>query len=239
MFVDGQGLIYEGREIDDAHKREFALPQNVCRQYGFLEDSRADLMEVIQRVKPTVLIGTTARSGIFTKQVVGEMARHVARPIILPLSNPTSKVECTPDEAIRWTEGCAIVATGTQFDPVEYEGSRRIIGQANNVYIFPGVGLGCILAGLRVVEDDVFVVAARKLATQVTQQRIDAGALYPHQSELRSVSAQVATAVLQHLRRKAGEDSTTSWVDCYDSVCKAMWYPDYATTLPMSAEVGV
>jgi malic enzyme len=183
-------------------------------------------LEVVAKVKPTVLIGTTAQPGIFTQDLLREMAKHVERPIVLPLSNPTSKVECTPDEAIRWTGGRAIVATGTAFDPVDYNGQRQVIGQANNVFIFPGVGLGCILSKAHVVEDDVFLVAAQRLATLVSQQRLETGAIYPDQSELRTVSACVAEAVVREVRRnQADRETGNDWIA--ELVSNAMWYPTY------------
>jgi malic enzyme len=183
-------------------------------------------LEVVAKVKPTVLIGTTAQAGIFTENLLREMAKHVERPIVLPLSNPTSKVECTPEEAIRWTDGRAIVATGTAFEPVDYQGRRHVIGQANNVFIFPGVGLGCILSKARVIEDEVFLVAAHRLATVVSQQRLETDAIYPGQSELRTVSACVAEAVVREVRskqadREAGNDGIA------ELVSTAMWYPTY------------
>jgi malic enzyme len=226
VFVDSQGLLYEGRTITDAHKRALALSHDILARYGFTAQGEHGLLEVVAKVKPTVLIGTTAQPGMFTQDLLREMAKHVERPIVLPLSNPTSKVECTPDEAIRWTGGRAIVATGTAFDPVDYNGQRHVIGQANNVFIFPGVGLGCILSKAHVVDDDVFLVAAQRLATLVSQQRLETGAIYPDQSELRTVSACVAEAVVREVRRnkadrEAGNDGIAKLVS------NAMWYPTY------------
>ena len=122
VFVDSHGLLYEGRTIADVHKRPFALPTETLARYGFTNHGEHGLLEVVGAVKPTVLIGTTAQPGIFSEDVLREMSRHVERPIIFALSNPTSKVECTPEEAIRWTDGRAIVATGTAFEPVRYGG---------------------------------------------------------------------------------------------------------------------
>jgi malic enzyme len=173
-----------------------------------------------------VLIGTTAQPGIFAEDVLREMAKHVEHPIIFALSNPTSKIECTPAEAIHWTEGRAIVATGTGFEPVAYKGKLHIIGQANNVFVFPGVGLGCILSQAHVIPDDVFLAAAHQLASLVTQDRLNAGAIYPDQGELRSVSAHIAEAVIRNTNRNAAtsaiEDGAIS-----ASVSASMWYPDY------------
>jgi malic enzyme len=228
VFVDSQGLVHEGRTIADAHKRPFALPAEALARYGFKTDGEHGLLEVVARVKPTVLIGTTARPGMFSEGVVREMARHVERPIILPLSNPTSKTECTPEEAIRWTGGRAIVATGTAFGPVLYNDKRHVIGQANNVFIFPGVGLGCILARAPVVNDSVFLVAARRLASLVAKERLDTGAIYPDQSELRLVAARIAEAVVREVSRH-GPVPPLSDEATAEFVSRAMWYPDYAT----------
>jgi malic enzyme len=226
VFVDSHGLLHEGRTISDAHKRPFALSTQALAQYGFSNDAQHGLLEVVAKVKPTVLIGTSAQPGMFTEEMLREMARNVERPIILPLSNPTSKVECTPEEAIRWTDGRAIVATGTAFEPVHYRGQVHTIGQANNVFVFPGVGLGCILSQVRVVDDDVFLVAAKRLAGLVSQHRLDMGAIYPDQSELRAVSAAVAEAVVREInRRRADRDSDDGIADL---VQRAMWYPAYA-----------
>jgi malic enzyme len=226
VFVDSQGLLYEGRNITDEHKLALALPNDLTAQYGFKAQGQHGLFDVIAKVKPTVLIGTTAQPGMFTEDLLSEMAKHVERPIILPLSNPTSKVECTPMEAISWTEGRAIVATGTAFEPVHYGGHRHVIGQANNVFVFPGVGLGCILSQAHVIEDDIFLVAAQRLATLVSKERLEVGAIYPDQSELRAVSASIAEEVVRHVDRQ--QRNRESGVDgIAELVNNAMWYPAY------------
>jgi len=154
------------------------------------------------------------------------MSKHVERPIIFALSNPTSKAECTAEEAIRWTDGRAIVATGSAFEPVSYRGELRVIGQANNVYVSPGVGLGAILGRARAIHDDVFLVAARRLASMVTQARLDSGAIYPDQSELRRVAAAIAGAVVGELNRRSFAPAHSESV-IEQQVGAAMWYPDY------------
>ena len=204
VFVDTHGLLYQGSQITDPHKRPFALDDAAMAQYGFCKGESYDLLEVVRHVGPTVLIGTTAQPGTFTEQIVRKMSQHVERPVILPLSNPTSKVECTPAEAVRWSQGRAIVATGTAFDPVRYEGKTHVIGQANNVFVFPGMGLGCILSSADDVTDSLFLAAAHQLADCVGQDRLDAGAIYPDQQELRSIAAQVATAVIGEVQRQQG-----------------------------------
>ncbi len=227
VFVDTRGLMHQGSQIADPHKRPFALNEAAMAIYGFRGDTTYDLSEVIRRVRPTVLIGTTAQPGTFTEPSVRAMAQHAQRPIILPLSNPTSKVECTPAQAIRWTEGRAIVATGTAFDPVRYEGKTSVIGQANNVFIFPGMGLGCILSGVREVSDSLFLVAARRLADCVGQDRLDVGAIYPDQKELRTVAARVAAAVIAEIGRQQGGRHVDSQAAIEAMVRQAMWFPEY------------
>ena len=225
VFVDSEGLLYGRRRITDPQKVPFALDDEALARYGFATDGPHDLLEVVRRVRPTVLVGTTAQPGTFSEVVIREMARHVDRPVILPLSNPTSKVECTPAEAIRWTEGRALVATGTAFDPVLYDGQTHVIGQANNVFIFPGVGLGCILSGVAKVTDELFLAAAHSLAACVGQDRLDLGAIYPDQTELRNVAARIATAVIGHVQRE-GKQAELADRNA-QRVQDAMWYPEY------------
>jgi malic enzyme len=226
IFVDSHGLLQQGSQIADPHKRPFALDDAAMALYGFSKDGVYDLLEVVRHVRPTVLIGTTAQPGTFTEQIVREMAQHAERPIILPLSNPTSKVECAPAEAIRWSQGRAIVATGTAFDPVRHEGKTHVIGQANNVFVFPGMGLGCILSGVQEVTDSLFLAAAHRLADCVGQDRLDVGAIYPDQKELRNVAAHVATAVIGQLRRQHhGQPAGREPVE--QMVREAMWFPEY------------
>jgi malic enzyme len=177
-------------------------------------------------VKPTVLIGTTGNPGVFSEVVIREMARYVDQPIILPLSNPTSRVECSPYEALKWTEGRAIVATGSPFAPVEFGGSTRHIGQANNVYIFPGIGLGAILSETHEVSDSMFLVAAEALASCVTDDDLAVGRIYPDQSHLRRVARAIAAAVIREARqlnlgRLIPDQAIDSILDQF------VWYPEY------------
>ena len=140
VFFDRQGLIYKDRLIKDPHKIEFAMDHETMNKYGFNEGGTIDLEEIVRQVKPTVLIGTTATPGLFSESIIKEMAKHVDLPIIMPYSNPTSKTECTPEEVLGWTNGKALVATGSPFPPVKYNGQTYVIGQGNNVFVFPGIG---------------------------------------------------------------------------------------------------
>ncbi len=226
VFLDTRGLLYEGRMIKDEHKKEFALNATGRARYGFEGEESFDLLEVVSKVKPTILLGATTKPGTFTEKIIREMAKHVDRPLIFPLSNPTSKAECIPEEAIQWTDGRALVATGSPFPPVTYKGKTYIPGQANNVFIFPGVGLGCILSETPEVTDSMFLVAARTLAQRVAQERLDSGSLYPDQGELRDVSRAIACAVIRDARRQnLGRSIPDEAIE--ETVANAMWYPEY------------
>jgi malic enzyme len=226
LLFDSKGLLREGLAFSDPHKQALAVSKETLASYGLAPDANPTPTEVIRCVRPTVLVGATATPGTFRQDMVEEMARHVERPVILPLSNPNSRAECSPSEAIAWTGGRALVATGSPFPDVHHAGVRHVIGQANNVFVFPGIGLGAILAEMREVPDEIFHVAAKTLAASVSEERLRSGALFPDQEDLREASARIAGAVVRHatehrLGRHVSEDAV-------DEVIRAsMWYPDY------------
>jgi len=230
LLFDSRGLLYEGRTIRDEHKKELAVPRDVLEHYGIKGDNPSP-EEVIAAVKPTVLIGATARPGTFRQAMIEEVAKHVERPIIMPLSNPNSKAECTPEQAITWTKGRAMVATGSPFPDVIHNGKRHVIGQANNAFVFPGVGLGALIAEVREIRTEMFAVAAQALADCVNQERLDLGALYPSQDDLRKGSAKIAAAVVRYasensLGRRIPDDQVEEVVEA------SMWYPEYVPIVP-------
>jgi malic enzyme len=230
LLFDSKGLLREGRDVDDPHKAELAVPGHVMAGYG-LEGQDPTPEEVIRAVRPTVLIGATASPGSFRREMLEEMARHVEQPLVMPLSNPTSRAECTPEQALAWTGGRALVATGSPFADVEHEGRRHVIGQANNVFVFPGVGLGVMLARMPVIPDEVFTIAARTLAECVDERRLESGALYPIQSDLRRVSGRIAAAVVRWAAREGlGEPVPEAHVDAL--VEASQWWPDYVPVDP-------
>jgi malate dehydrogenase (oxaloacetate-decarboxylating) len=160
------------------------------------------------------------------------MARHVERPVVLPFSNPNSRCEAKPADVIAWTDGRAIVATGSPFDPVEYEGRSIRIGQANNVYVFPGVGLGALVAEAAEVSDAMFTVAAQTLADHVTEEDLATGSLFPPLTRLREISGKIAEAVVRQARdEEVGPPIADA--DIPVAVAAAMWYPAYQ---PLSLE---
>jgi malic enzyme len=224
--VDIAGLLCEGCLGVDEHQHEFIYTEEEMKHYGFEPGHAYNLLQVIRKVKPTILIGTTAHPGVFNEELLRTMAKYVERPVIFPLSNPTSKAECTPAEAYRWSEGRALVATGSPFPPVKYRAKSFIPAQGNNVFTFPGIGLGAILSEATVITDSMFLTAAQTLADCVTPDRMEAGALYPDQSVLRDVSAKVAAAVVRDARRQNIGRMVPDY-EVESVVRDAMWYPEY------------
>ena len=212
--------------------------QSVCARHpdevaGWQRDpdlGGVGLAEVVARVHPTILIGTSTMSGAFTEDIVREMAAHVGRPVIMPMSNPTELSEADPADLIRWTEGKALVATGSPFDPVEYAGTKYVIGQANNALVFPGIGLGVIASRASRVTDGMLVAAAHAVAN-LTDPTQPGAALLPQVSTLRDTSVAVAVAVA----RAAAMDGVARLPvegDLPARVRELMWQPAYRPIIP-------
>ncbi len=214
-FIDSQGLVTAGRGRLAEHKRPYAR-----------DEAPADLMEALQRIQPQVLVGATGAPGTFSEEVVSRVAELNDMPVIMALSNPTSKAECTAEQAYRWSEGRALFASGSPFDPVVVDGRERRPGQGNNAYIFPGVGLGVVASQASRVTDGMFLAAAQSLADQVTLAMLEAGSLYPPLSNIREVSRVIAMAVAQiaFTDRTAGCSRPD---DLEQAVRDLMWLPSY------------
>lgn len=185
-LTDSKGLIVSSRKESLQH---FKKP------WAHEHEPVKGLLEVVKAIKPTVLIGTSGVGKTFTKEVIEAMASFNEKPLILALSNPTSQSECTAEEAYTWTKGKAIFASGSPFDPVEYEGKVFVPGQSNNAYIFPGLGLGLVISGAIRVHDDMLLAAAEALAGQIKEEYLAKGLIYPPLSNIRKISVQIAANV--------------------------------------------
>ncbi|KAA3459561.1 NADP-dependent malic enzyme-like [Gossypium australe] len=185
-LVDSKGLIVNSRKHSLQH---FKKP------WAHEHEPVSKLVDAVKAIKPTVLIGTSGVGKQFTREVVEAMASINEKPLIMALSNPTSQAECTAEEAYTWSEGRAIFASGSPFDPFEYDGKVFVPGQANNAYIFPGFGLGVIMSGAIRVHDDMLLAASEALAAQVTEEHFKKGLIYPPFSDIRKISANIAAKV--------------------------------------------
>jgi malic enzyme len=229
VTADTRGLVFAHRDPLDDDKREFALGHDELAAYGLGRlgpEDRLGLEGLVAAVEPTVLVGTSGVPGAFTETAVREMAAHVDRPVIFPLSNPTAKTEAIPADILAWTGGRALIATGSPFEPVTIDGRTHLIGQANNVFVFPGVGLGAIVAEVREITDEMFVLVARTLADLVSPERLAAGAIYPAVSDLREVSRQIASKVVRQCR-DCGVGRLYRDEEIGGAVDSAMWFPEY------------
>ena len=211
--------------LSDAQRELARDPAEVAGWQRDGETGGLTLAEVVARVHPTILIGTSTRAGAFSEQIVKEMASHVDRPVILPMSNPTELAEATAQDLIEWTGGRALVATGSPFEPVRFNGTTYVIGQANNALVFPGIGLGVIATQASRVTDGMLAAAAHAVA-QLTDTSAPGAPLLPPVEQLRSTSAAVAVAVAQ-----AAERDGVARIPPRDPQ-DLMWEPDYRPIVP-------
>jgi malate dehydrogenase (oxaloacetate-decarboxylating) len=224
--MDSQGIISDGRERIDDYKRELAWPEQMSSQLDLNEKARRQLPEVIRSYRPTTLIGVSGQGGAFDEESVRAMSDAGGTPVILPMSNPTDISEATPEDILRWTEGRALVATGSPFEDVAMRGGSRRIGQANNVFIFPGIGLGTIVSGASQITDSMIAAAATALADGLTSEELSDGCLMPDVSRLWEVCGDVAIAVAigaveDGVASKKSPDELQARIDEY------RWEPDY------------
>ncbi|MFF1918161.1 NAD-dependent malic enzyme [Streptomyces sp. NPDC058239] len=220
-LVDKQGLLVEGMPDLRDYQAPYARPASEVQGWA---DGRIDLPATVRHVRPTMLIGTSTSPGAFDREVVTAMAEHVDRPVIFPLSNPTEKIEAMPADLLAWTDGKVLTATGIPVDPVEYGGVRHVIGQANNALLYPGLGLGTVVAGAARLTAGMLLAAAEAVAGQV-DARAPGAPLLPPVANLRASSATVAVAVV----RAAVQDkvATRQPADLVQAVQDSMWQPVY------------
>ncbi len=224
--VDSRGLVTEARPELEDFKARYARRVAEVAAFACHDRAHITLEETITNVRPTILVGTSGTAGLFNEAVVRAMAAVNDRPIVFPLSNPTSKAECTAAQAIEWSDGRAIVATGSPFDPVTYRGRRCRIGQGNNAFIFPGVGLGLWVGGVARVTDAMFLAGAQALAALVQPSDLEQGAVYPELSRIRDCSHAVACAVLR-CAVEEGHAAPAILDGLEATVRRAMWVPAY------------
>jgi malate dehydrogenase (oxaloacetate-decarboxylating) len=225
-LVDTDGLVTDdmGVRLRDYQAPYARARAEVKRWKSNSSDGVIDLAEVVRQVRPTMLIGVSTAAGAFTEAIVREMAKHCDRPIIFPLSNPAPLAEAAPADLIAWTEGRALIATGSPFQPVTYRGVTYVIGQVNNAMLYPGLCLGAIVSRARRISDNMFAAAANAVSSLVTV-RLPGASLLPHVDDLRIVSLSVAVAVAE----AAVEDGLAGvkFNDIVQQVGDSMWEPEY------------
>ncbi len=228
LVVDSKGLVIEDRTDLTPYKRSLAVPRDTVAGWE-IAGPFIGLADVVRNAEATVLIGVSGTPGLFTEEIVRHVGAHAERPIIMALSNPTSKTEVLPEHALAWTDGRAVVATGSPFAPVALDDRTHSIGQANNVVVFPGIGLAVLVVGATRVSDEMFLAASRALAALVDDECLSAGQMYPQISGMREVSAAVAKAVAL----EAIDSGLAAPMEDLDSaIAAAMWYPEYVAYRP-------
>ena len=230
VLLDSRGLVVGDRDRLEPYKREMAWSPRLASSWG-LGDS-AGLIDCIEATHPTVIIGTTGQAGLFDEDVIRSVARHTERPVVMALSNPTSKSEALPSNIVEWTDGRAIIATGSPFEPVRHGTLEVPVSQCNNVYVFPGVGLGCLVSGASIVTDSMFTAAAEALASQVDAAELDRGVLFPPIEELRLITRRIAAAVVS-AARDAGVGRAIADADVDAAVAHESWDLDYPILHPV------
>jgi malate dehydrogenase (oxaloacetate-decarboxylating) len=225
-LVDSRGLVQASRNDLGSFKQRYAVSLESLATWQLLTPGQFTFADVVNNVHPTVLIGTSAQTGAFSEDLVREMATHAARPIIFPLSNPTSKCEAQPSDILTWTNGRALIATGSPFAPVSSNGATITIGQCNNSFIFPGVGLGILASGAQRVTDEMFVAAALSLSERSPALKDETASLYPPLEQVREVSMGVALAVgLEAQRSGLAEETTLD--ELQQRIANRSWSPHY------------
>ena len=225
FVLDSRGLLLTSRDME-SYKRVFAHDPASIADWEF-EGDAPDLLDTIKNAKATVLLGLSGRPDAFDEQIVRQMADNHKWPIIFPLSNPTSSAEAKPVDIFRWTDGQAIVATGSPFDPVMMGGVTHPIGQGNNAFIFPGLGFGAILSDASMITDDMVLEASQALADYSIEKYVDGGLIYPPVSDLQETSTKVATRVVQQAVKDGVARRENIPEDIETFVRDRFWHPTY------------
>jgi malate dehydrogenase (oxaloacetate-decarboxylating) len=226
LCLDSKGLILGDRKGLDGHKRDIAADPSVVAGWSASKNGRFTLLDVVREFKPTILIGASGQPGTFTEEIVKVMHTGCERPIILALSNPTAKIEVQPEQALAWTNGAAIVATGSPFAPVRVGDVTHHIGQCNNVFVFPGIGLGATAVRAEWLPDTAFAAAARAVYESTERTSTPGATIFPPLARLRDVSYHVAVAVGRALV-DAGAAPPLAPAVLERRVAAAMWEPTY------------
>ncbi|MDZ7270155.1 MAG: NAD-dependent malic enzyme [candidate division KSB1 bacterium] len=223
--LDKDGLLVEGMEVSE-EQRPWVKPRAAIANWELTDPNRIGLLDTVRNAKATVLIGVTGQAGVFDEAVLRQMAANCPVPVIMPLSNPTTKSECTAEFAFKMTEGRCLCATGSPFPPVQVNGGKRVVSQCNNLYVFPGMGLGALVSGTPKVTDQMFMAASRALADMLTPEQLRAGQMLPSIADIRQVSALVAWAVAK-VARDSGLGMRTDDDHMLRIITAAMWEPKY------------
>jgi malate dehydrogenase (oxaloacetate-decarboxylating) len=224
--VDRYGLLVEGMTGITPAQAPFVQSRAAVAGWTLERPGEISLLDVVCNARPTVLIGVSGQAGAFTEAAVRTMAQHVDRPVIFPLSNPTSRSEATAEQLVAWTDGRALIGTGSPFEPVEWNGRKIAIDQTNNSYIFPGMGLGILGASARRVTDAMFMAAAKTVAEMSPAATDKQGRLLPPVDRMRAVSAAVAKSVA----RQAQTDGVAQKCDAAtldERIMANVWEPRY------------
>lgn len=232
LVMDSRGVVSDRRDNLDAYKQELAWSVDAVDRLGLDDEALGKLVPVIDAYKPTALIGASGQAGSFDEAVVRTMHKHVERPIVLPMSNPTAISEATPEDVLAWTEGQALVATGSPFAPVELSDRLQPVSQANNVFVFPGIGLGAIACEAREITDGMIAAAGSALGTSLSSAEIALKRLIPGVARLREVCGEVALAVAE----QAASDGVAAFSDDLEQRIDALrWRPEYPEVVSTAA----
>ena len=225
-MIDQDGLLVGGMNSIVPFQNPFVQDRSVCASWPLEQPGRVTLLDVVRNAKPTTLIGVSGQPGSFSEPIVRAMAEINRRPVIFPLSNPTSRAEATPADIQRWSQGRAVIGTGSPFPPLMRDGRPFKVDQTNNSYIFPGVGLGAIAVQASRITDTMFMAAAKALAAMSPAKNDTGSNLLPPVTALREISIAVARAVaLQAIKDGLARDIAEDEIDA--AIAAKMWTPRY------------